>query len=52
MRLGQEQASGYVEDTVLDSTPANELTIDSAAGSRPAPVPEPAAVTSSAQPHR
>jgi hypothetical protein len=28
MRLGKEQAVGYVEDTEADSLPAEELTID------------------------
>lgn len=42
MRLGKEQAAGYVEDTEANDTPvAEEIKIDSTERMRPAPVPEP-----------
>jgi hypothetical protein len=44
MRLGKEQASGYVADTVTDSIAADEGTFDSAERSRPTPAPEPAVI--------
>lgn len=50
MRLGKEQASGYVEDSVTDSIAADEITIDSGERSRPALVPEPVAIVQPAQP--
>jgi hypothetical protein len=50
MRLGKEQASGYVEDSVTDSIAADESPIDSEERARPAPVPEPVAIASPAQP--
>jgi hypothetical protein len=54
MRLGKEQAAGYVEDSVyLDSTVCSdntsagsrELTEDGAAGVHEAPAPEPSLTT-------
>ena len=44
MRLGKQQASGYVADTVTDSIAAEEITIDSAERSRRTPAPEPVAI--------
>ena len=50
MRLGKQQASGYVEDTAADSITPEEITIDSEERSRPTPVPEPAVILQPAQP--
>jgi hypothetical protein len=50
MRLGKEQASGYVADTVTDSITADEITIDSAERTRPTPAPEPIAILEPARP--
>ncbi len=49
MRLGKQQASGYVEDAVAEETvtvsiPADQSTIDAAERSGPPPVPQPAAI--------
>ncbi len=43
MRLGKEQAAGYVEDTETSAPVAEEVKIDSTERMRPAPVPEPVA---------
>jgi hypothetical protein len=40
MRLGREQASGYVADTATDSL-AQEITIDAEERTAPSVVPEP-----------
>lgn len=40
MRLGKEQAVGYVEDTETESLPAQELAIGQPDGMPPAAVPE------------
>ena len=42
MRLGREQASGYVEDTAADQTTMEEITIVAQEPVRQAPVTEPA----------
>lgn len=45
MRLGKEQAAGYVEDTETDDTQApEEIKIDATERMRPTPVPEPVRV--------
>jgi hypothetical protein len=42
MRLGKEQAAGYVEDTEINDTPVVEkVEIDAAERMRPTQVPEP-----------
>ena len=41
MRLGKEQAVGYVEDTGTDSLPAEELTIGEGDGMPLTTAPEP-----------
>jgi hypothetical protein len=41
MRLGKEQAAGYVEDNETDSLPAQEPAIGGAEGVPPTAVPEP-----------
>ena len=41
MRLGKEQATGYVEDTEADSLPAEEAVIAQAEGMPRAAAPEP-----------
>ncbi len=41
MRLGKEQAVGYVEDTEADTLPAEEVTIAQAEGMPLAVAPEP-----------
>jgi hypothetical protein len=42
MRLGKEQAVGYVEDTEADSLPVEEIEIDQSERTRLSPAPEPA----------
>jgi hypothetical protein len=46
MRLGKEQAVGYVEDTGADSLPAQELTIGQPDGMPLTPAPEPSVTAS------
>ena len=41
MRLGKEQAVGYVEDTEVDSVPAEEVTVGQADGMPLTTAPEP-----------
>jgi hypothetical protein len=41
MRLGKEQAVGYVEDTEADSFPVEETEIDQSERARLSPAPEP-----------
>jgi hypothetical protein len=41
MRLGKEQAVGYVEDTEVDSVPAEEMTVGQADGMPLTTAPEP-----------
>jgi hypothetical protein len=41
MRLGKEQSAGYVEDTELDSTVAEEIKIDSEERTPLTPTPQP-----------
>jgi hypothetical protein len=41
MRLGKEQAAGYVEDTEADSLPAEEVAVGQADGMPLATGPEP-----------
>jgi hypothetical protein len=41
MRLGKEQAAGYVEDTEADALPAAEATAGQAGGMPLATAPEP-----------
>jgi hypothetical protein len=45
MRLGKEQAAGYVEDTETDSTVAEELTTSQPELTELAPAPQPAVTT-------
>lgn len=42
MRLGREQASGYVEDTAADEITVQELTVGAEELTSQAPVTEPA----------
>ena len=49
MRLGKEQASGYVEDTATDSIVAEQITIESEERTRPTLATEPAAILQPAQ---
>lgn len=42
MRLGKEQAVGYVEDTEADAPPVNGHALDQADVVEPAPAAEPA----------
>jgi hypothetical protein len=44
MRLGREQAAGYVEDTEIDSIAVAEIKIDAEERARPAPDPQPSIV--------
>lgn len=45
MRLGKEQAAGYVEDTEINDAPVvEEIKTDSTERTQPTPVPEPARV--------
>jgi hypothetical protein len=46
MRLGKEQAVGYVEDTEADSLPAQELTVGQADEMPLATAPEPSLTSS------
>ena len=41
MRLGKEQAAGYVEDTEADALPAEEFTAGPAGETALTPAPEP-----------
>jgi hypothetical protein len=41
MRLGREQATGYVEDVDTDQSPAAELATDASALAPPTPDPRP-----------
>jgi hypothetical protein len=41
MRLGKEQAVGYVEDTEVDPVPAEEVTVGQADGMPLTTAPEP-----------
>ena len=41
MRLGKEQAAGYIEDTEADALPAQELTAAQPGETAPAPAAEP-----------
>jgi hypothetical protein len=42
MRLGKEQATGFVEDTEADAPTAEEVRAGQSERTPPAPVPEPA----------
>jgi hypothetical protein len=46
MRLGKEQAAGYVEDTETESLPAEELTVGQPDGMPLTTVPEPSLTVS------
>lgn len=46
MRLGKEQAVGYVEDTGADAVAAEETTIEQSQPMPPTPAPEPALTVS------
>jgi hypothetical protein len=46
MRLGKEQAVGYVEDTEADEFPAGEITIGQPDGMPLTPAPEPSITVS------
>jgi hypothetical protein len=46
MRLGKEQAVGYVEDTEADSLPAQELTVTKSDEMPPATATEPSLTAS------
>jgi hypothetical protein len=50
MRLGKEQASGYVEDTATDSIVVEEITTGAEELTRPTLAQEPAAILQPAQP--
>jgi hypothetical protein len=41
MRLGKEQAVGYVEDTEVDSPPVEDVKIDQSERTRLTPAPQP-----------
>jgi hypothetical protein len=42
MRLGKEEAVGYVEDTEADSLPVEEIEVDQSERTRLTPAPQPA----------